>query len=66
VDFLTLYHVNVIDSLAFSTNTCWACGCPTSERFAAKIKRYDLDKALGLGWTEIINEDIIRKYRLYE
>ncbi len=49
--------IAVVNSKEFSSpGTCFACGCPSSLNFAAKILYQDLGKAMSLGWTVLQNQ----------
>jgi hypothetical protein len=52
VSYLHDNEIATVNSKEFSIyGTCFACGCPSSLNFAAKILYQDLGKAMSCGWT---------------
>jgi len=59
VNALDSVEIQVYDSFQFEIPSCASCGCPTSERFAANIRRYDLDRTKAMGWHFLGDESVI-------
>ncbi len=63
VSDLDSLEVRVYDSFQFDIPSCSSCGCPSGKRFAANIRRYDLNRAMGIGWHFLEDESVIEKYK---
>lgn len=61
VTTLDSLEVRVYDSFQFEIPSCTSCGCPSSKRFAANIRRYDLSRAIAMGWHFLEDDSVIEK-----
>jgi hypothetical protein len=63
VNDLDSLEVHVYDSFQFDVPSCSTCGCPSSKRFAANIRRYDLKQAIDIGWHFLEDDSVITEHK---
>lgn len=54
-------EVHVYDSFQFDIPSCASCGCPSSKRFAANIRHFDLNRAMSIGWHFLEDDSVIEE-----
>lgn len=62
INDLKSHEIEVFDSFKFSVMVAAVCGNASAERFAAQIRRADLDQAQSLEWQFLEDESIIKNH----